>query len=205
MDERMATVQQTIVSSSTPSEVFQELPWERRREVFFSLPETARERLIGDLEPTQLRAFVRRLDPDEATDALGYATEEIRETVLADLDSDRREKIDYLLSFNPESAAGLMDLDYVTIGAKAHVSDVAERVQRFEERTGRVPTILITEDGNLLGELPGVTLSLADGDVGAITDHVQEVPQVRYDRDDSEVLALLLGFRLEPRESGVTR
>lgn len=188
MVEQMEDIQQTIVASSTPSDVFQDLSLERRRQVFFALPETVRERLVEDMSRTQLRRFVRRLDPDEAADVLGYATDDIRETVLADLDSDRREKVEFLLSFNPESAAGLMDLDYVTVGANRHFPEVAERVRRFEERTDRVPTILVTDDGSLLGELPGATLSLADNDTEEITDHVLEIPQVRYDRDDSEVL-----------------
>ncbi len=200
MDERMAEAQQTIVASSTPSEVFRDLSWDRQREVFFALPETIRERLVTDMSHRQLRAFVRPLDPDEATDVLGYATEELREAVLADLDRDRREKIDFLLSFNPESAAGLMDLDYVTVSADQGLSEVAERVKRFEERTDRVPTILVTDDGRLLGELPGAALSLAGSDTETVTDHVQEVPQIRYDRDDSEVLEL---FR-ENRERTVT-
>ena len=188
MDERMAEVQQMIVGSSTPADVFQDLSWKRRREVFFALPETAREQLVTDMSRNQLRGFVRRLDPDEATDVLGYAPEKLREEVLAALDKDRREKIDFLLSFDPESAAGLMDLDYVTISADQRLSQAVERVQRFEERTDRVPTILVTDDERLLGELPGAALSLADSDTEGVTDHLMEIPQVRYDRDDSEVL-----------------
>jgi len=186
MDEQLADVQQTIVSSPSPAGVFGDLSRARQREVFFLLPERERERLIADMRREQLRTFVRRLDVDEATDVLGHADEETREAVLADLERDRREKIDYLLSFNPESAAGLMDLDYVTIDVAFDLSAVAERVRRFEERTDRVPTILVTDDGRLLGELPGATLTLSDSE--AITDHVQEIPRIRYDRDDSEVL-----------------
>ncbi|MXR39857.1 CBS domain-containing protein [Halobaculum sp. WSA2] len=188
MQDRIAEVQQTIVASSAPSSVFGDLSWKRRREVFFTLPETAKERLVADMGRKQLRTFVRRLDPDEATDVLGYADEDLREAVIADLDADRRDKIEFLLSFDPESAAGLMDLDYVTVGADRHLSQAAERVQRFEERTDRVPTILVTDDERLLGELPGAALSLADSGAESVTDHVREIPQVRYDRDDSEVL-----------------
>lgn len=188
MDEELADIQQTIATSPTPSDSFGGHSWERRREVFFLLPESVRETLVADMSRKQLRTFVRRLDPDEATDVLGYADEETREAVLSDLDSDRREKIDFLLSFNPESAAGLMDLDYVTISADRNFSEVAERVRRFEDRTGRIPTIFVVDDGDLLGELPGATLSMAERDTERVTDHLREVPHVRYDREDAEVL-----------------
>ena len=179
--------------SSEPAVPFADLPRDERRDVFFSLPETAREALVADMSRSALEAFTDRLDPDEVTDVLGYADEETREAVLATLNAERREKIDFLLSFDPESAAGLMNLDYVTVDRSRRFDEVAERVRRFEERTGRVPTILVTDGERLLGELPGVALSVADPETERIADQVEELPSVRYDRDDEEVLAVFRG------------
>jgi magnesium transporter len=188
MDHEIESLQQTIAASSAPGEVFADQSRERRRELFFALPDAVRERLVADLSRDQLRTFVRRLDPDEATDVLGYAGEETREAVLSALRSDRREKIDFLLSFDPESAAGVMDTDYVTVEADRGFAAVVERVRRFEDRTGRVPTILVTDAGRLLGELPGATLSVGERREEELADQVQEIPQVRYDREDEKVL-----------------
>ena len=179
--------------SAEPAVPFADLPRDERRDVFFSLPETAREALVADMSRSALEAFTDRLDPDEVTDVLGYADAETREAVLATLDAERREKIDFLLSFDPESAAGLMNLDYVTVDRSRRFDEVAERVRRFEERTGRVPTILVTDGERLLGELPGVALSVADPETDRIADQVEELPSVRYDRDDAEVLAVFRG------------
>lgn len=191
MSQQVSDVHQTIATADSPAVPFTDLSRERRREVFFALPDPVRAALVGDMTPEQLESFIRVLDPDEATDVLGYADEAVRESVLAAVDSARREKIDFLLSFNPESAAGLMDLDYVTVAAERSVAEVAQRVRRFEERTGRFPTIFVTENGTLLGELPGATLSMTDHETESITDYVQSVPQVRYDRADEEVLDVL--------------
>jgi magnesium transporter len=188
MDETSETVQQAVATSSSPAETFADQPRERRREVFFTLAETLRGRLVADMSTEQLREFVGQLDPDEATDVLGYADEATREATLSAIESARGERIDFLLSFDPESAAGVMDLDYVTVDAGRSFAAVIDRVQRFEERRGRVPTILITDDGTLLGELPGAALSMANHAVEKLTDHVRETPQVRYDREDEEVL-----------------
>ena len=186
--EALQDAGQTIATSQTPATEFRQLSRARQRELFFRLPELVQEALVADMSPTQLKQFVRRLDPDEATDVLGFADEETRTAVLRRLGEDRREKIEFLLEFSPETAAGLMDLDYVTVNVDRSLSEVAQRVRRFEERTDRVPTILVTDDGSLRGELPGAVLSLADSETETVTDHVQEIPQVRYDRDDSEVL-----------------
>ena len=40
-----------------------------------------------------MRGFVRRIDPDEVTDVLGYADESVREAVLRRPDEDRRERL----------------------------------------------------------------------------------------------------------------
>lgn len=191
MERQRREVRERIALASEPSIPFAELPLERRREVFFTLPDSSRQTLLADLSRSQLEPFVRYLDPDEATDVLGSLGQERRVSLLSSLDETRREKVEFLLSFDPETAAGLMDLDYVTVDASRTPAEVIERVRRFEERTGRVPSILVTEAGSLVGRLPGAALSIAERDGNPVTDHVEEIPQVRYDRDDETVLKLL--------------
>ncbi|MCU4926371.1 magnesium transporter [Halobacteria archaeon AArc-dxtr1] len=188
MDSRSTEIQETISMSPEPSDPFTDLPRDKWRDVFFSLPGSVREVLVEDMSRPELETFIDQLDPDEVTDVLGYTDEERREALLATLDSERQEKINFLLSFNPESAAGLMSLDYVTVDASRSFRDATERVRRFEDRTGRIPTIFVTDESELQGELPGVALSVADQETETITDHVQETPHVRYDRDDEDVL-----------------
>jgi len=182
---------ETIAMSVTPAEAFTDLPARRWRDMFFALSEPVRERLVADMSQAEIAAFVDYLDPDEVTDVLGYVDDETREAVLTTLEDDRREKIEFLLSFDPESAAGLMTLDFVTVDESWDVSRVTERVRRFEERTGRVPILLVTDDeGSIVGELPGAALSVAEERGGSILDHLKDVPQVRYDSDDETVLEL---------------
>ncbi|MFP3872773.1 MAG: hypothetical protein ACLFVL_07850 [Candidatus Aenigmatarchaeota archaeon] len=66
-------------------------------------------------------------DPRERTERFR------REKVLEKIHSDRRKRIDYLLDFDPETAAGLMDLAYITVDKDASFAQVAERVRRFEK------------------------------------------------------------------------
>jgi len=199
MESAQADAQQAIATSPDPVAEFQGLSRDRKREVFFALPETTQRRLVEGMSQDQLRSFVRSLNPDESTDVLAYVDESIRTEILDTLGSDRRQKIEFLLSFDPESAAGLMDVDFVTVSPDWEFSRVAERVRRFEERTGRFPSIFVTDDEGLLGRLPGETLAVTDRDSATIADFLQDIPAVRYDRPDEEVLAV---FR-ENRESTV--
>ncbi|APW98467.1 magnesium transporter MgtE [Halobiforma lacisalsi AJ5] len=185
---RQTDLPETIAMASEPSEPFTDLPLNEWRNVFFALSEEIQEHLIADMSRDELKTFIDQLDPDEVTAVLWFTDEGTRDALLTTLDSERREKIDFLLSFDPESAAGVMSLDYVTVDVTREFSEVIERVRRFEETTGQVPTIFVTENGELRGELPGVALSVANPETETISDYVQETPNVRYDRDDEEVL-----------------
>ncbi|WP_276256946.1 magnesium transporter [Halomontanus rarus] len=210
MAEVLTETQQTIAASASPSEEFQRLPQGRQREVFFLLPESIQRNVVENMSRQQLQEFVRRLDPDEATDVLLLADEETRETVLRRLDDDRREKVAFLLEFSPESAAGMMHLDYVTVERDRSLEEVARRVRRYEDRTDRYPTIFVTDDGELLGELPAATLATAefertsDADADSetvseyVADHIVGTPTVRYDSTETDVLEV---FRTNPERS----
>ena len=196
--ESLVDVQQAIAGSSTPAAEFGQLSRSRQREVFFQLPETVRASLVDDMDRPTLRRFVRRLDPDEVADVLGLVDEGTRESVLRGLDEDRRERAEFLLGFSPESAAGLMHLDYVTVGADQDLAEVARRVQRHEERTGRFPHVFVTDGDDLLGELPGQTLAMSEDGPVDLREHVHETPAVRYDTADEDVVDV---FRSNPESS----
>ncbi|WP_136718238.1 magnesium transporter [Halorientalis salina] len=191
MAEDLAEIQQEIAASSHPTTEFSQLSRSRQRDVFFLLPQSLQESLVEDMTGEELQRFVRRLGPDEVADVLGFADETTRTDVLQRLDEDRREKAEFLLEFSPESAAGLMHLDYVTVDATRDIDDVAHRVQRYEDRTGNVPTIFVTEDDELVGELPGQAIAMADTDDVDLHDYVQETPVVTYDTPDTEVVDVL--------------
>ncbi|QRV17095.1 magnesium transporter [Haloterrigena salifodinae] len=198
MAEQLTDVQQAIATSSTPAAEFQRLSRSRQREVFFLLPQTTQQSLVADMDRDQLREFVRRLDPDEVTDILVLADEDTRSAVLRRLDEDRRERVEYLLGFSSESAAGLMHLDYVTVDVDRRLEAIADRVQRHEARTGRIPTIFVTDDGEFVGELPGQVLAMADDGPVNISEHVLETPAVAYDAADDDVIDV---FREHPESS----
>ncbi|MDL5362908.1 magnesium transporter [Halalkalicoccus sp. NIPERK01] len=188
-------VQQSIATSATPAARFLDLPGAQQRRLFFTLPETVQQSVVDDMSRDQLQRFVRRLDPDEATDVLGLVDEETRGAVLRRLDENRREKVEFLLEFSPESAAGMMHLDYVVVGHDSGFEAVARRVRRYEDRTGRFPTVFVVGDDGLLGELPGHTLALIDHDSAYVTEYLRPIPTIRYDRPDEDVLDV---FRSNP-------
>jgi magnesium transporter len=190
-----ADIQQDLAQSDAPATGFRELTGTQQRDVFFHLPEPVREVLANDMDVAQLRQFVRRLDPDEAADVLGLVDEETRAAVLQHIDEERRKKLEFLLEFSAESAAGLMDLDYITVDVRRTIAEVAARVRRHEERTGRFPTIFVVDGDELVGRLPAPALAFSDVGGGDLREYVEETPYVRYDAPDTDVVDV---FRANP-------
>ncbi|MFB6345679.1 MAG: magnesium transporter [bacterium] len=185
--ETTEDVQQSLATSSKPADELMDLSRSLRGRVFFQLPDQLQETIVEDMDRNQLEDFVRRLDPDEATDVLSLTDEEIRESVLQTLDSNRREKLKFLLEFRPDSAAGIMDLDYITVNQETTLDAVSERVRRHEERTGRFPKIFVRSD-DYIGQLPAEALAFDEEESTSLMDHVSEIPTVRPNDPDSSVI-----------------
>ncbi len=184
----------TVFGTEAPAAEFLELPRPRQRAVFFQLPEAVRERLLANLEHEAVLGFLRYLDPDEVADVLALVNDAEREGLLDQLADERREKVAYLLDFDPDTAAGLMHLDYITVSVDRTLDDVARRVRRHESRTGHFPTIFLTEEDEIIGELPGQVLAMTDADK-PLREYANRAVGVRFDTDEMELVEL---FRANP-------
>jgi magnesium transporter len=148
--------------------------------------------LVGRLTNEEILNILHTLDPDKATDLLHIVPHQRRAGIIEKLSGDLREKVEYLLKFNPKSAAGMMSLDYVEVERDVTFHTVGSVVRRHERRTGRFPAILAVDEGQLLGELPGHAFALHRGDE-RIGKHLRRVPKVRFDADESQVMEVFKG------------
>lgn len=186
---------QALLESTEPVTVFRDLSVADQGRIFLQLPEPLQEELVKELSRNELRRFVSRLDPDEATDILQLVSKKRRRKILKKLNREFREKVQILLRFHPETAAGVMNLDYVTVNKDMTFGTVSEKVSRYEGRTGRFPTVLVTDRHTFIGELPGSAMAAQENRDEKIGEHVQETPTVPYDTADDTVIET---FRAHP-------
>ncbi len=159
--------------------------------VLLALPKQTRHKILCELDNPELLAILNTLDPDKATDLLQELPKRRAAHLTSQLDGDIKEKVDLLLSFNPKTAAGLMNLDYIITTPGTHFQDLSVSIKEHEKRTGKFPAIFVVSDGKLLGEIPGHTLALHSG-MEKINDHIKRAPHIRYDNDERVVINLFL-------------
>ena len=155
--------------------------------VLLKLTKRVRQSIISDLDNDELIALINYLDPDKATDLIQSLSSRRAKKITAELSDTIREKVETLLSFNPRTAAGLMNLDYVVVMPSEHFEDVSNNIKEHESRTGKFPAILVVDSGKLLGEVPGHELALHSGKE-KIGNYVKRIPSVHFDNDEHKVV-----------------
>lgn len=175
-------------------EVFRDLPIKRRRNVILSLSRHLQYDIISNLNRDELVNVLEHLDTDEATDILKLLPEKERKPIIEELNEQLKSNISLLLQFDPETAAGLMNIDYIQVEAEDTIVSVADQVKTHEKRTGKLPIILVMELGKLIGYLPGHELGFKGSQEKAVK-YIKKIKKVKHNAKTDEVLAL---FRRNP-------
>ncbi len=157
--------------------------------ILLALPKNIAFKIIKRLSQRELINIFHYLDPDDVTDLLQFLKPRKQKEILEKLSKDLRSKVEYLLKFSPDSAAGLMSLDYVEVSLNSSFAHVSLTVKKHEKKTGKFPTILVVEQGYLVGELPGSTRFLHKSRE-KIKDYIIKIPTLPYDVDKDTVIKL---------------
>lgn len=170
-------------------ELFLAQPQEQRREILRSVTPNVRKEILLHIPDTDFIAILESADPDEATDILQLISRHRRQKVLQQLSVEVRDSLSTLLEFDPDTAAGLMTLDYIQVQTNDTVASVATQFQRHETRTGRPPVILVMDSSKLVGFMPGHQLGF-----GRQTEHigkyVKRIVTISYAANHNAVVRL---------------
>ncbi len=170
-------------------ETFLALEQDKRIDLLRSVTTTVKKDILKRIPETEFVSILQTLDPDEATDMLQLVSKAKRERVLNDLSAELKDSLSILLAFDPETAAGLMTLDYIQVDEKETIEGVAEKFKQHEKKTGRPPVIIVLEDGKLHGFLPGHALGIARR-TEKISNYVKRMQSVSYAAKHKDVVNL---------------
>lgn len=122
------------------------LPPEVQAEVALTLSEVGRERIITRLSDFTIARFLHFLDENDAADIVQVLPTEKRPAILEKLKDPVRRKIEKLLLYDPETAGGLMDLNFITVATADTIHEVTRHAQEIIAREKQTPTIIVVND-----------------------------------------------------------
>jgi len=135
------------------ADVFEELDPEHQVEFLQSRSDADAARLLASMAP------------DDAADLIMEADQDRRLRLLEALPQPQRRKVRLLLSYNPETAGGLMSPDFVSLPEAATVSEALAAVRHSSAPPESLHVVFaMHDDGTVTGSASIVALLRAPGD-----------------------------------------
>ncbi len=171
---------------------------ELEADVFEELEEDRATRLLGARTNHEIAEVLARMRADDAADAIAELPQRRRQPVIDLLPPGQRTKVLTLMGFNPESAGGLMGVDFVAVPPTA---TVAEAIAAVAASTSLQPEALtsvhaLDESGRLRGVARLVTLLQADPQVPVSDVYDDDPVRVGSDTDVVDVAVLMSDYNL---------
>ena len=167
------------------ADVFEELDPEHQREFLNSRSDAEAARLLATMAP------------DDAADLIADLDQERRLPVLVLMPPAHQRKIRALLSYNPETAGGLMSPEFLSLHGDTIVSDALEEIRRSPVAPEALGVIYTTdEEGRLTGTASVVRLlkSPSGARIGDVAD--LDPQAVRPDADLHSIVRRMSDFNL---------
>ena len=132
---------------------------EKTSAVVMELDEDIREKILQNLSAKEIAEEVEELDSDDAADIIGELSEERQEAVMSQIEDEEQVKeIEELLTYDEDSAGGLMAKELVKVNENWSVLKCVREMRMQAEKVTRVHSIYVVDD---LDKLKG-RLSLKD-------------------------------------------
>lgn len=168
---------------------FAMLPPEVQADVALQLNGESRGYILPKLSDHALARFLHFMEEDNAADILQIIPEQRRPAILHSMKPEKRVKIEKLLLFPPDTAGGIMDLNFIVVEPAATVPAVVATVRDHAREHKQVPVVIVHGPKGagwvparaLVSAAPGVTLG----------DLAQPMPAVNHTADRETVLTLM--------------
>lgn len=168
---------------------FQLLNSAEKSRVLITTTPTIKKQLLNSLYDDEILEIFRYLDPDEIVDLLELLHKTKEKRILNKLSDSQREKIDFLSEFSSESAAGVMNLNYILIRYGTKKNEILQRINHHLELTQKEPIILVVDEfGHLLGELLITTLLLKTNNT--LYNNLKEPPTISSQEDQEHCIEI---------------
>jgi CBS domain-containing protein len=191
------------------AEIVGQLGGRDREAIFASLDdETAADTLEESTEEVQAQILARLSDeraadileamsPDEAADLLADLPEERREQLIAKMEADEAEDVEELLTYEEDTAGGLMTTEFVAIPVSLTAAQTIDRLRELEPDAESIYYVYVVDDDEkLLGVLSLRDLIVAKPDTRIADIMIKRVIAVPLDARPEDVAAVIAKYNL---------
>ncbi|WP_317930956.1 magnesium transporter [Halioxenophilus sp. WMMB6] len=183
-----------LLSSSPPNRrmlLWQIVDKDLEGEVIQELPESVRVQLLSDMNSVELAAMTEELEADNVADILQQLPDQVIQEVLAAMSTQNRSRVESILSYDEDTAGGLMDTDAITVRPDITLDVVLRYLRRHEELPNSTYSLVVVNRGDIfLGLLPISKLLTCDPGMTVRELMDTDVVAIPYKMKDQEVASL---------------
>lgn len=132
-------------------------------DVLAYLGEEERSEIVARLEPEELANLIESFEFDDKVDLLQELPESVIEEVLLSMDSQDRQRVEAVLSYDEDSAGGLMNTDVVTVRPDITVDVVLRYIRRYRELPPMTDNLwVVNRRDEFIGQAPIAKILISD-------------------------------------------
>jgi CBS domain-containing protein/sporulation protein YlmC with PRC-barrel domain len=185
------------LSASERQSIIASLDEETAAAVLAELDARLTTQIVEDLDPEKAADILEEMAPDAAADVLADLPKETSEELLEEMPGREANEVRELLEFDPATAGGMMNTEYVFVSESATRDEVIEWMRKQDQSFDQLDTVVLLDDkAQYSGAVPVVRMLLAGPDerLGALKmDPVVSLPP---EADEKEVFQLFDKYNL---------
>jgi magnesium transporter len=186
-----------VMDSEYAVRVLDLLDSEIASDILAEMEETARGPLVELVPPQELAELVEEMPTDDAADIVGDLDKEAAEAVLSHVAEEERQEIRDLLSYDEETAGGIMESDFVAVRQDANVAMAIEAIRRAVEEVESIFYVYVVDDQEkLTGLLRLRDLLLSPGSRRVDEFMWTDITSVPLEMDQEDVARLVQQYDL---------
>jgi magnesium transporter len=172
---------------------------EKTSEILTELDEDVREKILKALSVKEIADEIEELDSDDAADILGELSDERKEEVISEISDDNlADDLKELLSYEEDSAGGLMAKELVQANENWSVTKCLKEIKKQGENVTRVHSIYVVDDKQkLIGRLSLKDLITSQAKNLIKDIYIPKVDSVNVYDDGEEVAKIMSKYDLE--------
>jgi len=200
-DEHHADIAEVLneLSFDQATYIIKLLDSDKTSDTLMELDEDVRERILKNLSAKEIAEELDELDTDDAADMLAELPEERQERVISQIeDEEHKADIQELLTYDEDSAGGLMAKELVKVNENWTVLKCVREMRAQAENVTRVHSIYVVDDTNVLKGRLSLKDLLVTPTKSPISDiYIPKVDSVNAHDEAEDVARIMQKYDLE--------
>ena len=130
--------------------IFNSVDTETAADLLSEVEPEIQTRIIESLNVDKAAEILEEMEPSEAADVLSELEEDRSEQILDEMEPEDKEEVEELLEFRDNTAGGLMDPGFLSLGEDATVADAMAELKKNEEVLEDLHTLFLVDGQNRL-------------------------------------------------------